>query len=204
MFEKIYNKIVEKKLIGVVRESDYDRALDIANAFIEGGIEVIEVTLENQNSLMVIEQIAKMPNILVAAGSIITISQAEKAILAGAKYLTSPVLEMNLVRLSKSYKVPVITSASTTNEAYQAWKSGVRFIKLFPASDMGGADYVRDILKAMPFLQLIPTSGVSPSDFQDYLDAGAVAVGIGRIFYKELSYDEIVRKVRRARESLKN
>ena len=69
---------------------------------------------------------------------------------------------------------------------------------------MGGADYVRDILKAMPFLKLIPTSGVSPSDFQDYLDAGAVAVGIGRIFYKELSYDEIVRKVRRAKESLKN
>ncbi len=204
MFENIYDRIVEKKLIGVVRESDYDRALDIANAFIEGGIEVIEVTLENKNSLAVIEQIAKKPNILVAAGSIITTSQAEKAILAGAKYLTSPVLEMNLVRLSKSYKVPVITSASTTNEAYQAWKSGVRFIKLFPASDMGGADYVRDILKAMPFLQLIPTSGVSPSDFQDYLDAGSVAVGIGRIFYKELSYNEIVRKVRRAKESLKN
>ena len=204
MFENIYDRIVEKKLIGVVRESDHDRALDIANAFIEGGIEVIEVTLENKNSLAVIEQIAKKPNILVAAGSIITTSQAEKAILAGAKYLTSPVLEMNLVRLSKSYKVPVITSASTTNEAYQAWKSGVRFIKLFPASDMGGADYVRDILKAMPFLQLIPTSGVSPSDFQDYLDAGSVAVGIGRIFYKELSYNEIVRKVRRAKESLKN
>ncbi|MEI8377346.1 MAG: bifunctional 4-hydroxy-2-oxoglutarate aldolase/2-dehydro-3-deoxy-phosphogluconate aldolase [bacterium] len=204
MFENIYDRIVEKKLIGVVRESDYARALDIAKAFIEGGIEVIEVTLENKNSLAVIEEIAKLPNILVAAGSIITTSQAENAILAGAKYLTSPVLEMNLVRLSKSYRVPVITSASTTNEAYQAWKSGVKFIKLFPASDMGGADYVRDILKAMPFLKLIPTSGVSPSDFQDYLDAGAVAVGIGRIFYKELSYDEIVRKVRRAKESLKN
>jgi len=204
MFENIYSKIIEKKLLGVVRESDYSRALDIANAFIEGGIEVIEVTLENKSSLAVIEEISKNPGILVGAGSIITTNQAEKAILAGAKYLTSPVLEMNLVRLSKSYKIPVITSASTTNEAYQAWKSGVKFIKLFPASDMGGADYVRDILKAMPFLQLIPTSGVSPDDFQDYLDAGAIAVGIGRIFYKELPYDEIVKKVTRAKKRLTN
>lgn len=202
MFERIYNNIAEKKLVGVVRESDYDRALDIAKAFIEGGIEILEVTLENKSSLMVIEQIAKNSDVLVGAGSIITTSQAEKAVLAGAKFLTCPVLEMNLVRLSKSYRIPVITSASTTNEAYQAWKSGVKYIKLFPASDMGGADYVRDILKAMPFLQLIPTSGVSPHDFKDYLDAGAIAVGIGRIFYKDLSYDEIVTKVRRAKESL--
>jgi 2-dehydro-3-deoxyphosphogluconate aldolase/(4S)-4-hydroxy-2-oxoglutarate aldolase len=202
MFENIYGKIAEKKLIGVVRESDYERALDIANAFIEGGIEVIEVTLENNSSLMVIEALAKNSDILVGAGSIITTSQAEKAMLAGAKFLTSPVLEMNLVRLSKSYRIPVITSASTTNEAYQAWSSGVKFIKLFPASDMGGSDYVRDILKAMPFLQLIPTCGVSPDDFQDYLDAGSVAVGIGRIFYNNLTYDQIVSKVRRAKEKL--
>lgn len=204
MFENIYKKITEKKLVGVVRESDYDRALDIANAFIEGGIEIVEVTLENKDSLMVIEKISKNTDILVGAGSIITTNQAEKAVLSGAKYLTSPVLEMNLVRLSKSYKIPVITSASTTNEAYQAWKSGVKYIKLFPASDMGGADYVRDILKAMPFLKLIPTSGVSPHDFQDYLDAGAVAVGIGRAFYKDLSYEEIVSKVKRAKESLRH
>ncbi len=204
MFEKIYQKIAEKKLIGVVRESDYERALDIANAFIEGGIEIIEVTLENKYSLMVIERISKNTDVLVGAGSIITTHQAEKAVMAGSKYLTSPVLEMNLVRLSKSYKIPVITSASTTNECYQAWKSGVKYIKLFPASDMGGADYVRDILKAMPFLQLIPTSGVSPHDFQDYLDAGAVAVGIGRAFYKDLAYEEIVNKVKRAKESLRH
>lgn len=204
MFDSIYSRIAEKKLLGVVRESDYNKALDIANAFIEGGIEVLEVTLENKDSLMVIEKISKNPDVLIGSGSIITTSQAEKAILAGAKFLTSPVLEMNLVRLSKSYKVPVITSASTTNEAYQAWKSGVKYIKLFPASDMGGAPYVKDILKAMPFLQLIPTSGVSPDDFQDYLDAGAVAVGIGRAFYENLSYNEIVEKVKRAKEQLNN
>lgn len=204
MFTDIYSRIAQKKLLGVVRESDYSKALEIANAFIEGGIEVLEVTLENKNSLMVIEKISKNSDVLIGSGSIITTMQAEKAILAGAKYLTSPVLEMNLVRLSKSYKVPVITSASTTNEAYQAWKSGVKYIKLFPASDMGGAPYVKDVLKAMPFLELIPTSGVSPDDFQDYLDAGAVAVGIGRAFYENLSYNEIVEKVKRAKERLSN
>ena len=204
MFENIYNKIEEKKLIGVVRDSDYARVLDIANAFIEGGIEIIEITLENNYSLMAIEKISKNTDILVGAGSIITTGQAEKAVAAGAKYLASPVLEMNLVRLSKSYKIPVITSSSTTNEAYQAWKSGVKYIKLFPASDMGGADYVRDILKAMPFLKLIPTSGVSPDDFKDYLDSGAIAVGIGRSFYKDLPYNEIVEKVKKAKESLNN
>lgn len=204
MFEDIYKKIEEKKLIGVIRETEYDRAIEIANGFIDGGIEIIEITLENQNSLKVIEEISKKPNILVGVGSIITTQQAEKAILAGGKFLTSPVLEMNLVRLSKSYSLPVITSASTTNEAYEAWKSGVKYIKLFPACDMGGAEYIRDILKAMPFLNLIPTSGITPSDFDDYLKAGAKAVGIGRHFYKNSDYNQIKTTIQNAIEKLKN
>ena len=174
MFEDIYKKIEEKKLIGVIRETDYKRAIEIANGFIDGGIEIIEVTLENQNSLKVIEEISQKSDILIGVGSIITTQQAEKAILAGGKFLTSPVLEMNLVRLSKSYSLPVITSASTPNEAYEGWKSGVKYIKLFPACDMGGAEYIRDILKAMPFLNLIPTSGIRPDDFKDYLDADVI------------------------------
>lgn len=204
MFESIFSKIENEKLLGVIRSSNYERALEIANAFIEGGIKIIEITLENKNSLMVIEELSKRKDIIIAAGSIVTTEQAEKAILVGAKLLTSPVLEMNLVKLSKSYKVPVITSASTTNEAYQAWKSGVKYVKLFPANDMGGARYVKDILKAMPFLKLVPTSGVDLDDFQDYLEAGAVAVGLGKRFFNDLNYDEIVQKTKIAVEMLNN
>lgn len=204
MFEGIFNKIEQKKLVGVIRSSHPEKALSVAKAFVDGGLEIIEITLENRDSLKVIEEISKIEGITVAAGSIITTSQAEQAILAGAKFLTSPVLEMNLVRLSKSYGVPVITSASTTNEAYQAWKSGVEYVKLFPAVDMGGARYIKDILKAMPFLKLIPTSGINLDDFEDYLDAGSVAVGLGKMFYKDLSYDEIVAKTRGAVQKLKN
>lgn len=204
MFEGIFNRIQKKKLVGVIRSSNSDKALSVAKAFVEGGLEIIEITLENKDSLKVIEEVSKMDGITVGAGSIITTNQAEQAILAGAKFLTSPVLEMNLVRLSKSYKVPVITSASTTNEAYQAWKSGVKYIKLFPAVDMGGARYIKDILKPMPFLKLIPTSGIGLDDFEDYLEAGATAVGLGKMFYKGLDYDEIVTKTKTAVQRLMN
>lgn len=204
MFDSIFNKIEKQKVVGVIRSSHPDKALSVAKAFVEGGIKIIEITLENKDSLRVIEEVSKIDGITVAAGSIITTSQAEQAIMAGAKFLTSPVLEMNLVRLSKSYKVPVITSASTTNEAYQAWKSGVKYIKLFPAVDMGGARYIKDILKPMPFLKLIPTSGIDLDDYQDYLDAGAVAVGLGKMFYKGLTYEQIVEKTKAAVEMLEN
>ncbi len=191
MSKKVFEAINKQKIIGVIREPNAKKAIGIANAMIEGGIKIIEIVYSNVESILVIEELSKNKDIIVSAGSIITCHQVEKSVLAGAKLISSPVLELNLLKLSKSYDFSLITGASTANEAYEAWKYGINFIKLFPVKALGGLDYVTDLLRAMPFLSLIPTSGVNEDDFLGYIKAGAKAVGIGKNIYEEADYKEI-------------
>lgn len=181
---KIIQEIKKNRVLAVVRHDDYKKEADIAKAIIEGGIRTIEITLECDNCFKAIKEISQIDNVLVAAGSIITTQQAQKAVDAGAQLLVSPVLDMSIVKFCKWRKIPVITGASTANEAYNAWKMGAQMVKIFPVKALGGPEYIKDILKPMPFLQLMPTSGVQVDDFIDYLNAGAVAVGMGKSLYK--------------------
>ena len=86
--------------------------------------------------------------------------------------------------------------ASTANEAYIAWKTRVPLIKIFPADAMGGVEYIENILRQMPFLNLMPTGSVKLSEVVSYLNAGARVVGVGRDFYQGFTPNEITRRTR--------
>jgi 2-dehydro-3-deoxyphosphogluconate aldolase/(4S)-4-hydroxy-2-oxoglutarate aldolase len=201
----VIKKIVENKIFAVVRTSCKKSSIDISKALIEGGIKNIEITIGCKDVEEAISVISKIDGITVAAGSIITIEQAERAILAGAKLIVSPVLEVSLMKYCRRLGVPLITTASTTNEAYSAWKLGVDIIKLFPSKELGGVEYLKDMLKTMPFLPLMPTGGVDVENFSEYLEAGAKAVGIGKDFYDdENDLPAITKKAALATQKLKN
>jgi len=187
-------KLKGNKIIAVVRADNGEKALEISRALIKGGIKVIEVAVSFKEACTVIEELSKNPDIIVTAGSVITNNQAGLAIKAGAKLIVSPVAELNLVKLCKSYDVQVITAVSTPNEAYSAWKAGVNTVKIFPAKALGGPDYIKDILTPMPFLSLIPAGGVG-EDLVDYFKAGASAVSMARALYSDNdSFETIVSK----------
>lgn len=188
---KPYNNIECKKIFAVVRTHCAQRALSISNALIAGGVKVIELAMGFDGIFDVISEITKNPEVTVAAGSVLTSYQANKSIEAGAKFIVSPVTELRLIKLCKGCKIPIITGAATPNEAYNAWKLGVNIIKIFPVKPLGGPSYIKDVLKPMPFLHLMPTGGVHLDNFTEYLDAGACAVGIGNAFYKDKTPEEI-------------
>ena len=100
--------IKENKLIGIIRENDANKAIEIANAYIEGGIKIIEMA----TSIEAIKEVAKNENVYVARGGIITREQAIEAIKANAKFLVSPILQMGLVKLSSGYKTPLVLTAT--------------------------------------------------------------------------------------------
>ena len=120
------------------------------------------------------------------------------ALASGAKIIVSPIFQMNLVRLCQSNLTPLIMTATTPNEAYSAWKARTPLIKIYPSRPMGGAIYIEDLLRPMPFLNIIATGNIEIDDFTDYLDAGAGAVGIGRAFYKNATSEEITKRAERA------
>lgn len=161
----------------------------------------MEVNVENPSIYEAITEISKYAD--VCAGGIITSMQAQAAITAGARILSSPIFHMNLVKISKDKQIPYIAGTSTANEAYSAWKSRIPLIKIYPITAMGGAMYVEDLLRPMPFLDIMPIGNVKLDEVHSYIKAGASAVGVGRDFYDGYSYKEITDRARKIVSELK-
>lgn len=190
----IIQAITETKIYGIVREDDTKKAIEIANAYIEGGIKVIEIN----STIDAIREVSKNENVFVAQGGVITSSQALDGIQAGAKLLVSPILQMNLVKLSSGHKIPLMLTATTPNEAYTAWKARVPVIKIYPIKDLGGADYIEELLRPMKFLNVMPTGSIKIKDIKEYLKKGATAVGLGHELYYNKTIDEIITSAKEA------
>ena len=156
----------------------------------------IRVLIKEPGKEPTIEEISK--DAVVCAGGVITSLQAKSALIAGAEIISSPVFHMNLVKFSKDKQMPFIAGASTANEAYNAWKARVPLIKLYPVRALGGPLYVEDLLRPMPFLNILAQGNVKLSEVKSYIDAGALAVGVGRDLYDGYTYSEITERVKEA------
>ena len=201
MTENLIKLLAEEKVFPIVRSREPQKALDIANAIIEGGVKVLEINVESPAIYNVIEEISK--SAYVCAGGVITAMQADAAILSGAKIISSPVFSMNLVKISKDKEIPYIAGTSTANEAYNAWKARIPLIKIYPITAMGGAMYVEDLLRPMPFLNIMPLGNVKIDEIKSYINAGASVVGVGRDFYENYSFSEITQRVKKVLKELK-
>ena len=194
MSENYISKIAEDKIYPIIRCNDADEVIEIANALIDGGIKILEMNVENTSIYSAIKEVSKRAT--VCAGGIITSTQADYAFQNGAKLFASPIFQMNLVKISKNLRIPFIAGTTTANEAYSAWKSRIPLIKIFPADAMGGVQYIENILRQMPFLNLMPTGNVKLSEVVSYLKAGSKAVGVGRDFYQGFTPREITNRTK--------
>ena len=201
MKENLINLLAEEKILPILRCKDAQLMIDRAKALIDAGIKVIEINVENPTIYKAIEEISKYAN--VCAGGIITSLQAEAAIMSGAKILSSPIFSMNLVKISKDKQIPYIAGTSTANEAYNAWKARIPLIKIYPITAMGGAMYIEDLLRPMPFLNVMPLGNVKIDEIQSYINAGALVVGFGRDLFDGLSLSEITDRAKRVIRDLK-
>lgn len=200
----VIQKILQEKVHAVIRVAEPERVIEIATALNKAGVNTIEIIIQNSEIVDVIHYLNSTENLTIMAGGIITQRQAQTAINAGASVIVSPIFQMNLVRLCQSNKRPLIMTATTPNEAYSAWKARTPLIKIYPTKPMGGAMYIEDMLRPMPFLNVIATGNIDIEDVPDYLNAGAKAVGIGRSLYKDADADEIERRAKHMLEIVKN
>ncbi len=189
-------KIIDKKAYGVVRVSAPERVIEIATSLCKAGVDLIEIIIQNPEILDVIHYLNSTEKMTIMAGGIITQRQAQTAINAGASGIVSPVFQMNLVRICQTHKLPLIMTATTPNEAYSAWKARTPLIKVYPTTPMGGVMYIEDMLRSMPFLNVIATGNIKIESVSNYLKAGAVAVGIGRDLYDNQDAAGIEEKAR--------
>lgn len=160
----------------ILRTNDTDKARKAMNAAIDGGFRVVEFTLSIPSALDLIREFSKREGIVVGAGTIITPDEAAQAVEAGAKFLVSPVVGEDVIKTAGEMNVAMMPGCSTPTEMLHAHQLGAPLQKLFPGQATGAA-WVKQTLGPLPFLNIVPTSGVTLDNAADFLKAGSFAVG---------------------------
>ena len=119
------------------------------------------------------------PDILIGAGTVLDAETARLCILEGAEFVVSPALNLKTIEMCHRYGVPVLPGALTPTEILTAWEAGADAVKVFPASALGGAKYLKSVKAPLPQVELVPTGGVSLATAAEFLEAGAFALGVG-------------------------
>ena len=167
-------------LVPVLRAESESQALALADAIAAGGVTTLEVTMTVPGAIRVMRTLAEQrPDILVGAGTVLDPETARMCILEGAQYVVSPALNLKTIAMCHRYSVPVLPGALTPTEVITAWEAGADVIKIFPASAMGGAKYLKSLKAPLPHIEMIPTGGVSLATAKEFLEAGAFALGVG-------------------------
>jgi 2-dehydro-3-deoxyphosphogluconate aldolase/(4S)-4-hydroxy-2-oxoglutarate aldolase len=178
--EKTVEEIIKRKAVAVLRVKEAEKLAKVIEAIYAGGISVAEITMTVPNAIQLIEQMNNIldKNIIIGVGSVLNNKTAEAAIKAGAKFVVSPILKMEIIDISHKYNIPAMPGCFTPTEIQSAFEYGADIIKVFPA-DAVGIEFFKAILAPMPHLKLMPTGGVSLTNAGEWLKAGACAVGIG-------------------------
>ncbi len=172
-FEKLLG---QEKATAILRTDNQEKAALAMQAAIRGGFKIIEFTLTVPGVYELIQDFSKRGDVVVGAGTVLHTEQAHKAVSAGAQFLVSPVVDEAVIHSANKLGVASIPGTHTATEMLRAHKAGATFCKLFPAPSDGPA-YLRAILGPLPFLKIVPTSGVDQFNAGEWIAAGAFAVG---------------------------
>jgi len=170
------DRIRAERVVAVLRRvPDVDSVVD---QLLDGGIRIVEVTLDSDDALGTIERLARRADVTALAGTVRTAADAEAAAAAGAAACVAPALVAEMVECCRRLGVPAIPGAFTPSEIEAARALGADLVKLFPAGAVGPR-YVRDLLAPLGDVPLLVTGGVDASNARMFIEAGAVAVGVG-------------------------
>jgi 2-dehydro-3-deoxyphosphogluconate aldolase/(4S)-4-hydroxy-2-oxoglutarate aldolase len=173
-------RVLNGGIVAIIRAPSSEQLVPVARALYEGGIEVIEVTFTVPNVLEIISEVRRDlgDRILLGAGTVLDGETARAAFLAGAEFIVSPVVNVDVIKLCKRYSKLVMPGAFTPTEVLTAWEAGADIVKVFPA-EVGGPNYLKALHGPLPHIRLLPTGGVNLQTLRDFVKAGACAVGLG-------------------------
>ncbi len=178
---EVIEQIRKTGIVPVIRVESADKAREMIDAIMEGGIRIFEITMTVPNALELIRTLVdRLGNdSIIGAGTVLDAEAARRCIDAGSQFIVSPVLEMDIIDVCRREDRAVFPGALTPTEILSAWRAGADAVKVFPASAVGGPSYLRSIKGPLPDIELMPTGGVSLATMGEYLCAGAFAVGVG-------------------------
>ncbi len=177
---EIIARLLEPGVIAVIRADSSAQLLDAAAALIDGGVSAIEVTMTTPDAIDVIRATAAKfgDKVLLGVGTVLDSATAIRAMEAGAEYVVTPVVRLDVVATCLQRAKPVFCGAYTPTEAFTAWEVGSDFIKIFPADGLG-ASYIKSMRAPLPQLKIVPSGGVTAENCGEFIQAGCVAISAG-------------------------
>ena len=174
--------------IAVIRSPQLELGLAMAEAVAAGGIQLIEIIWNSHQPASLIRQLrSQLPECTIGVGTILSVGQLREAIAAGAQFLFSPHVNLELIQTAVSANVPIVPGALSPTEIVTAWQAGASCVKVFPVQAVGGANYIKSLQGPLGEIPLIPTGGVTLDNAKAFIEAGAIAVGLsGELFPREL------------------
>lgn len=173
-------RVHQSGIVAILRAPSGELLADVAEALLAGGVEAIEVTFTVPKAPQVIQQVADRlgDKILLGAGTVLDPETARAAMLAGAEFIVTPTVNLDVIRMCRRYDKAVMAGGLTPTEILTAWEAGADVVKVFP-SDFTGPSYLKNLHGPLPQVRLMPTGGVNLQTAADFLRAGAFALGLG-------------------------
>src|SRR5689334_15656586 len=178
---EVRHRIESLGIIPAIRVHSADEARFAVETISEAGIPIAEITLTIPNAIELIADLSRtLPGTIIGAGTVLDARSAQECIDAGAAFLTSTGLDVDVVAVAVKQDVLVLPGALTPTEIITAWKTGADLVKVFPCSQLGGEQYIRAMRAALPQIPLVASGGVRQHTVEHFIHAGAIAIGVGK------------------------
>lgn len=186
---KILSQLKENYVFAVVRGKTAEEALLISEKCVAGGIKNIELTYTTPNASQAIREYATKntdSSVMIGAGTVLDAATANEAILAGAQFIVSPHFDARISSVCNRYAIPYLPGCGSVTEIVTAMENGADVVKLFPGGLLG-ASFIKDVHGPLPFAEMMPSGGVSIDNLDQWIAAGAWAVGVGSALTKDVA-----------------
>lgn len=205
----VMSVIREKRIVPVVKLERAEDARPLAEALMNGGLPLAEVTFRTAAAKEAIRLIrTQYPDMLCGAGTVVNINQAEEAVEAGAAFIVSPGFSKEVIEFALRKNIPVLPGCCTPTEIIEAMRYDLKVVKFFPAKQYGGMDTIKALAAPFPGIKFMPTGGINAQNLREYLDQDVIyACGgswmVSDKLILEKRFDEITRLTREAVELAK-
>jgi 2-dehydro-3-deoxyphosphogluconate aldolase / (4S)-4-hydroxy-2-oxoglutarate aldolase len=176
--------VKREKIIAVIRSSEMATARKMAQTVAAGGIKLIEITANTDRAWELIESLkSELPHCSIGTGTVLNRADLDNAIACGAEYVFMPHVDVDLIKHAIAAHRAIVPGALSPTEIVTAWNAGATAVKIFPIQAVGGVSYLQALRGPIGHIPSIPTGGVRMSDAVDFLEAGAVAVGLASCLF---------------------
>lgn len=180
--------LLQQRAIAVIRAQNMATGYKMAKAVAAGGMRLIEITWNSDRPGDLVGKLrAELPDCIIGIGTLLNLEELQAAIDIGAQFLFTPHTDATMIKTAVKSQIPIIPGALSPTEIITAFNHGATCVKVFPISAVGGVSYLRSLKPVLTKIPLIPTGGVNLENAQEFIAAGAIAIGLaGDLFPKNL------------------